>query len=394
MPFKIIRNDITKVKADAIVNSANPYPVIGSGTDTAVYNAAGAELVLRERREIGRIARGEAAVTGAYNLKAKIIIHTVGPGWIDGNHGESEILRNCYRNSLALAAKHECRSIAFPLIATGNYGFPKDMALNIALDEIGKFLLTHDMTVTMVVFDPDSFKLSEKLFDDIEQYINDHEEHFLAEEEYLSNIVDPGVHSGEESEEYRRERLRRARQASRENTDGMIEPSFSACFDYGTASEKLDKPVRFSMKDDAGGESVVDDREEKKKAKPATEDDLESLLGRRSESFRDMLFKLIDKSGRTDADVYKEANIDRKLFSSIRCKENYTPKKATAVALAIALKLDIETMEDLLSRAGYALSYSSKFDLIIRYFASREQYNIMEINAALFEYGQPLLGSA
>ena len=184
MPFQIIRNDITKVKADAIVNTANPKPRIGRGTDSAIYAAAGEEQLLAERKKIGEIAPGQAVSTDAFNLDAKYIIHTVGPAWVDGNHGERDILHSCYEKSLASAAELKCKSIAFPLIASGVYGFPKDEALNIALAEIGKFLLTHEMKVILVVFDRKALELSEQLVGDIEQYIDEHSAHLLREAEY------------------------------------------------------------------------------------------------------------------------------------------------------------------------------------------------------------------
>ena len=174
MPFQIIRNDITKVSADVIVNTANPYPVIGSGTDLAVYTAAGKEKLLAERIRIGGIAPGQAAVTPAFRLNAKYIVHTVGPAWVDGKHGERDILRSCYVNSLRLAADLGAESIAFPLIATGNYGFPKEEALDIALAEIGRFLLTHDMHIILVVFDRSSFILSGLLVGQIDEYIDEY----------------------------------------------------------------------------------------------------------------------------------------------------------------------------------------------------------------------------
>ena len=162
MLFQIVRNDITKIKADAIVNTANPKPCVGSGTDSAIYAAAGKEVLLAERKKIGDIEPGTACSTDAFKLDAKYIIHTVGPAWVDGKHGERDILRSCYANSISLAADLNCNSIAFPLIATGVYGFPKDEALNIALAEIGKFLLIHEMKVILVVFDRTSFSAFRK----------------------------------------------------------------------------------------------------------------------------------------------------------------------------------------------------------------------------------------
>lgn len=330
MPFQIIRNDITKVKADVIVNTANPKPVIGGGTDSAIYKAAGEAELLAERKKIGNIAPGQAAATLAFALPAKYIIHTVGPAWIDGEHGERDILRSCYEKSLELAAELNAESIAFPLIATGVYGFPKDEALQIALSAIQKFLLTHDMTVIISVFDKDSFELSGKLFAGIDEYIDEHYAADTADAEYRYE----GMNS---RSRYERERMHLRRQQPKE--------------------ESLDEALKNPGK-----------------------------------TFQQRLFELIDASGMGDVAVYKKANIDRKVFSSIKCKPNYKPKKKTAVAFAIALQLDMPTMLDLLSRAEIAFSPSNQFDLIIAYYVNKGVYDIFEINAALFKYGQPILG--
>lgn len=328
MSFKVVRNDITKVKADIIVNSANPYPRIGSGTDSAIYEAAGADLLLKERMKIGNIEQGSAAVTSAFSLQAKHIIHTVGPIWIDGQHKELETLHSCYRSCLELADELKAESIAFPLISTGTYGFPKDKALNIALEEIGKYLLTHETEIILVVFDKSSFEISSKVIGSIDNYIEENTVDAIAEKECGR-------------------RTSQKREAFHSDTSAS----------ENTAAESLD-----SILDDAG------------------------------ETFQQKLFSLIDERGMDDVSVYKKANIDRKVFSSIRCKSNYKPKKKTAVAFAIALELDYSEMTDLLSRAEIALSPSSKFDLIISYCVKNRIYDIYEINAILFKYGQPILG--
>lgn len=337
MPFQIIRNDITKVKADAIVNTANPDVVVGRGTDYAVYHAAGRDRLLAERKKIGIMHPGQAAHTPAFNLEAKYIIHTVGPAWIDGNHDEREILHSCYEKSLNLAAELSCRSIAFPLIATGSYGFPKDEALQIALAEIDKFLLSHEMEVILVVLGRKAFELSEKLVGDIEEYID---EHGIAE-----------LHEAEYGIWYGSERWGRPEQ--------------------NKTSTMLGAPLFL----DVSGMS------------------LDEILESSEDTFQQKLFKLIEESGMDDVTVYKKANIDRKVFSRIRCKKDYKPTKKTAVAFAIALQLDMPAMLDLLSRAEIAFSPSSKFDLIITYFVTNKVYDIYEINAALFKYGQPILGA-
>ena len=360
MPFQIIRNDITKVKADAIVNTANPNVAVGSGTDSAIYHAAGEKQLLAERKKIGIMMPGEAAYTPAFNLDAKYVIHTIGTSWIDGNHNEREILYSCYKKSLDLAAELECKSIAFPLIATGVYGFPKDEALQIALAEINKFLLSHEMKVILVVFDRKAFELSGKLVGDIEEYIDEHSANEIRDAEY-----------GGRSRNERYERLER------------IEALHSAeMLDYFDDEE--------AEEDESDNQIIYAD------AAPAFMDvsgkSLDEVLGSSEDTFQQRLFKLIDESGMDDVSVYKKANIDRKVFSRIRCKEDYKPKKKTAVAFAIALELDMPTMLDLLSRAEIAFSPSNKFDLIITYFITNKVYDIFEINAALFKYGQPILG--
>ena len=363
MLFQIIRNDITKVKADAIVNTANPRPVIGSGTDSAIYAAAGEKELLAERKKIGDITPGQAVATPAFNLSAKYIIHTVGPAWVDGNHGERDTLRSCYANSLNLAANLSCESVAFPMIATGVYGFPKDEALNIALSEIGKFLLTHDMEVILVVFDRKALELSESLVGDIEEYIDEHSVSRIRQREYGGGVSNRRRRMEEERMLAAQERrFMDAMPESEEIADAMAEMSIAP-----PMAEAASFP-------DVSGKS------------------LDEVLGEKEDTFQQRLFRLIDASGMDDVTVYKKANIDRKVFSRIRCKEDYKPKKKTAVAFAIALELDMPTMLDLLSRAEIAFSPSSKFDLIVSYFITNRNYDIFEINAALFKYGQPILG--
>lgn len=344
MPFQIIRNDITKVKADIIVNTANPRPVVGSGTDSAIYHAAGEKQLLEERKKIGDISPGQAAVTPAFALSAKYIIHTVGPAWVDGNHGERETLRSCYYNSLTLAHKLGAESIAFPLISTGVYDFPKDEALDIALEEIGKLLLIHEMNVILVVFDRAAFDLSADLIGDIDEYIDEHGVGLVREKEY-------GLYN--DSQNMRRiEEERLITERSRMRSNSAKNEPFAA----------------------VKGKSI------------------DEVIGGAGDTFQQRLFKLIDASGMDDVTVYKKANIDRKVFSKIRCKADYKPKKRTAVAFAIALELDMSTMLDLLARAEIAFSPSSRFDLIISYFVTNGIYDIWEINSALFKYGEPILG--
>lgn len=352
MAFRIIRNDITKIKADAIVNTANPKPMIGNGTDRAIYQAAGSDDLLAERKKIGNIALGEAAYTDAFALNAKYIIHTAGPYWIDGNHHERDILKSCYENCLLLAAKLKCKSIAFPLISTGTYGFPKDEALAIALSVISQFLLSHEMDVILAVFDRKAFVLSKRLIDEIDEFIDDHYEQAVYENEYESK---------------------------NERIDSSHLRDLNTIREY---EDDLHQPPVFGSLQSNRSESHAE----------TIHQSLDEFLDSDEETFQERLFELIDQSGMDDVTVYKKANIDRKLFSKIRSKKDYKPKKKTAVAFAIALELDMPALTDLLARAEIAFSPSNPFDLIITYFVTNHNYDIYEINAALFKYGQPLLG--
>ena len=335
MPFQIIRNDITKVKADIIVNTANPKPTFDGGVDSAIYEAAGKEKLLAERKKIGDIAPGEAAITPAFSLNAKYIIHTVGPTWKDGKHSELETLKSCYEKSLDLALQNNCESIAFPLIATGVYGFPKDKALQVATSVIQEFLFEHEMSITLVVFDRKAFELSGKVYSDVQEYISE-------------NYVDLSM------------RCESMMRRSERRVDTLSAPL--ACTDE---SEML----------------------------AYSEESLDELLNSPAENFQEKLFSLIDNSGLDDVTVYKKANITKKVFSDIKTKKNYRPSKKTAVAFAIALELSLDETVDLLQRAGMALSPSSKFDLIVRYYISHGIYDMMEINLTLFKNQQECLGA-
>lgn len=363
----MIRNDITKVAADAIVNTANPKPVIGGGTDTAIYEAAGKEDVLKERMKIGNIERGDAAYTRAYRLNAKYIIHTVGPSWTDGGHGEEEILRSCYRKSLELAKKLRCKSIAFPLISTGIYGFPRELALEAAMDEIGKFLLTNEMMVYLVVFDRKSFAISQKRLDDIDEYIDDHYALAQLKAEYAERPAGTVLSN-----------IHERREAARPPYEPYV------LWEEEEAEEADLSPAHMEVHSMAPMPGASG-----RKAKKHT---LSELLSRKTDTFQQKLFELIDASGLDDVTVYKRANLDRKLFSTIRKKKDYTPKKKTALALAVALHLDLNTTRDLLARAGLALSPASKGDVIVSYFIENGIYDIYEINITLFDYDQPQIG--
>ena len=348
MPLKLIREDITKLTCDAIVNAANETLLGGGGVDGAIHRAAGKEL-LAECKTLGGCRRGEAKITHAYQLPCNYVIHTVGPIWSGGNAGEEELLRSCYRNSLALASEYHCQSVAFPLISSGVYGYPKDKALQVAVDEITAFLLQEDMLVYIVIFDKASFQISEKLFDDIASFIDDKyvDEHFhftYARRQY------------EESMPF-------------DAQESTVLPS--ACI---------------------GETQVMPTAAPQASRMSAKVGSLDDALKQIDESFSQMLLRKIDEKGMTDAECYKKANIDRKLFSKIRSDKLYRPSKTTAIAFAIALELPLVETKDMLMKAGFALSHSNKFDIIIEYFITNGNYNIFEINEALFAFDQNLLG--
>ena len=383
MPFRIIRTNLTKVHADAIVNTANPMPVYGDGTDRAIYMAAGADELLAERRKIGAISRGEAAVTKAFRLPARFIIHTVGPVWQGGDHGEFETLRSCYRKSLLLAEQLECQSIAFPLISTGVYGFPRDKALDIALSCFREHLRDSEIDIILVVFDRKSFQLSEELVSDVEQFIDEQTVKYQYEMEMPSVSLSYGA------EQERRERggpkgsdrAKRAKSAAPKQEKrpkpkpqerqksvrrGIFDPEIAALFE------------RLKEKQSGHGADLK-------------QGSLEDVMNNIGETFQQRLLRMIDERQYTDAQVYKKALLDRKLFSKIRCKEDYNPSKKTVLALALALELNLDETIDLLARAGYALSPSSKSDLLVEYCILKEKYDLIDVNALLFHYGLPTL---
>lgn len=368
MPFQIVRNDITKMKTDAIVNTALPEPGFGRGTDSAVYKKAGIRKLLARRKEIGRIRTGEAEITPAFELEAKYIIHTVGPRWQGGGQGEARLLRNCYENSLKLARRHRCGSIAFPLISTGTYGFPKEQALQIAMSAIKDFLKKEDMMIYLVVFDGESFALSGKLSERVDSYIDEHYAAKSLEEEY-----------GEGTDA----RRRAAAASMRPPTAGAVANAVGGM--SALAGMPVSKQPQGEKRTPAGKQRTVT-------RKNRTVRSLDDVVAQLGETFQQRLLRLIDEKGMTDVELYKRANIDRKLFSKIRCNVNYRPKKMTALALAVALRLNLDETKDLLSRAELALSPSNKFDLIISFFIEQQIYDIYTINLALFEHEQPTLG--
>lgn len=345
MPLQIVRNDITKMKVDAIVNAANPSLLGGGGVDGCIHRAAGPGL-LAECGTLGGCATGGAKITKAYRLPCRYVIHAVGPRYQDGKHGERGLLASCYQASLELAKEAHCETVAFPLISSGIYGYPREEALRVAMDTISGFLMENDMTVYLVIFDRKSFQISGKLIADIAEYIDDRY-----------------------ADEHSDDRSARIQRLNRLPDDGC----FPADSVFLPAQMSATSMTSMPMAKDAQS--------------------LEEALRQIDESFSEMLFRKIDESGMTDAQCYKKANIDRKLFSKIRSERLYRPSKPTAIAFAVALELSLAETRELLMKAGFALSHSNKFDIIIEFFISRGNYNIFEINEALFAFDQRLLGA-
>lgn len=345
MPLKFIRDDITKLKVDAIVNPANTSLLNGGGVNRAILRAAGPKL-LDECRKLGGCEVGKAKLTKGCKLPAKYIIHTVGPVWSGGTKNEPKLLRSCYKECLRIAASNKLRSIAFPLISSGASGYPKDQALKIAVDSCSEFLKAHDMEITIVIFDRESFDIGRKKLKDIQAFIDDNYYDESRNWAYTAAAGTPG------------------------DLNDVLRP-------FKKKASKNRRTAHSSFPA-IGGTCI---------------EGIEAKLKMIDESFTEMLLRKIDEKGITDSDCYKKANIDRKLFSKIRSNKNYHPKKVTAVAFAIALELDIDETKEMLLKAGFGLSNSSKFDIIVRYFIESGNYNIYEINEALFKFDQVLIGS-
>ena len=346
MAFKILRNDITKVRADAIVNTANPIPVIGRGTDSSIYEAAGREQLLEARRKIGVIERGQSIWTPSFNLRkhgVKYIIHTSGVIYRDGNHGEKDILRSCYQTALTIAAELNCKSVAIPLLASGNYRFPKDLALQIVVEEISRFLLEHEVDVFLVVYDAESYKISEKLFDDVEDFLSDNLDGYEVEEEHIQYKASYNTVIGSLS------------------ADRIFEPARAVQSEPILSEEKKIAPI-----------------------------DVDAFIRSSKDklNFQNTLMHLIADRKVDNSVIYKKACIDKKFFSKIISNKDYVPKKRTVMALGLALELPLEEYERFLASAGYAFMPSSKFDLIIKYCVMNHIYNLINVDVILDDHGE------
>ena len=358
MPFKIVRNDITKMQVDAIVNTANAEPIYSSGTDFAVYQAAGADLLLAERKKIGYLEEGEVAITPGFNLPAKYIIHAVSPYYIDGESSEEERLRSCYRKSLELAREKDCKSIAFPLIATGSFGYPKEDAMRIAVDESNAFLLKNNMLIYLVVFDGESTRLGQNLYPDLEAYIDRNYVCEKREEEY--------------GDRYFAVKPNEPKPAKRSFLKGIR-------LNLPKAEKSSAQIADCQTMDTAAYEEFLEE----------SESALNERIRHMGDSFQQYLMYLIERKGLTNAEVYKRAFVTKQLFSKIKLNPDYHPDKATAMRLCVGAGLNLDETKDLLARAGYALSPCDKRDIIFSYFIEREVFDMIEIDIVLENYDLP-----
>ena len=348
MPYQIVRNDIIRMHVDAIVNPTDAYCSGSGGTDARIYVAAGPEL-RAACDALLPLEPGSIAVTDAFRLPCRFILHTTGPIWQGGGEGEPDLLAACYRNALCAAESLHCSSVAIPLIASGAFGYPKDQVMRIALDTIHAFLLTHELTVSLVVYDKTSYEIGQRLQCKIDAFIDEH--YIEALQEHLDSARLDSVSSFH----------RPARRA------GAKPSSSLSAHIYGAPPDSMEEAACIP--------------------------NLDAMLQSLDEGFSVALLKLIDRKGLTDAECYKRANIDKRLFSKIRSNPNYRPSKPTVLAFAVALHLSLAKTNQLLEKAGLALTRSSKFDVIIEFFLTTQNYNLSEINQVLYQYDQPCLGN-
>ncbi len=349
MSLKLVRNDITTMAVDAIVNAANTDLEWGGGVCGAIFEAAGGRELQAACDKLSPIKTGEAVITPGFKLLAKFIIHAAGPVYRDQTPAESEaLLRKTYLSALQVAKENKCESVAFPLISSGIYGYPKEAALRIATEAIKSFLAKHELEVYLILFNREAFLVGRELHGAIESYIDEH---------YVET----------HSDIYRRGQL--------------LDVERVAC-----KSARLKFPHRL---EECRLESLkalsLPRKCEKKK--------LLDVISELDVPFNLALLRVIYEKQMTDVQVYKGANLSRKLFSKIRTGKGYVPSKRTVLALAVSMRLDLAETTKLLSRAGYALTHNQKFDVIVEYFIVNQDYDIFKINQVLFDYDQPLLGS-
>ena len=386
MPFKIVRNDITKMDTQAVVNTANTQVEVGAGCDLAVYQAAGYDKLLAYRKDnIGLKKEGEAFLTPGFDLKAKYIIHTVSPFYIDGNHDEEAKLRACYKNSLALAKEKGIREIAFPLISTGSFGYPKEEGMRIAVDEIHAFLLHNEMSIYLVVFDSKATSLGTKLFSDLETYIDQNYVSEKNEAEYgkASYTRADDIENGTQSQRRRMPVNNVPRQMAmavpkKEKPESIKIPEFLR----SKPEEKAESLIELSECDSLPFDLDFEEEHRNK---------LNERMAHLSDTFSQYLLYLIQSKEMENAEVYKRAIVDKKIFSKIKNNAAYHPQKITALCLCIGARLNLDESKDLLARAGYALSPCDKTDIIFSYFIENKIYDMIELDIQLEEHGLPCI---
>lgn len=389
MAFRIVRNDIVRMQTEAIVNTANDHPTVGSGCDHAVYTAAGYDELLAYRKEhIGFVEEGDVFITPGFALQAKYIIHAVSPFYEDGKHGEEEKLRSCYRKSLQLAKDNNIKSIAFPLISTGGFGYPKEEGLRIAIDEIYDFLFDDEMDIYLVVFDDKSVRLGEKLYPDLEAYIDQNYVLQKGEEEYNRRYWNSARRGEVGREAYKRQQEDLV-ESQRRKSPRIMAPKLMSV----SAPPELQKDGTALLEDAdelLANECICDsdiyadeDKYEELKRK------LDERKKHLADSFSEYLLYLIQERGMSNVEVYKRAIVDKKLFAKIKNDTTYHPQKLTCLCLCVGAKLNLDETKDLLARAGYALSPSDMRDVIFSYFIEHEIYDMVDIDIQLEEYGLP-----
>ena len=379
MPLKIVRNDITKMNTEAIVNTANAHVTVGPGCDSAVYKAAGYDELLTYRKEkIGYIPEGEVFVTPGFSLQAKYIIHAVSPHYQDGDQKEEEKLRSCYRKSLLLAKEKGIKSIAFPLISTGGFGYPKEEGIRIAVDEINAFLLSNDMDIFLVVFDTQSTLLGEKIYPELEAYIDHNYVYSVRKMEYGnayfgSKPVDAPDYIAhlniiqELEGRLRRNSVRKERMLNANMEAPEMPAEEDAC------------------------DCVCDLWNGEVAAQEEFENKLNERLAHKSDTFSEYLMYLIESKGMKNADVYNRACVDRRYFSKIKNNKDFHPEKIKALCLCVGARLNLDETKDLLARAGYAISPADLTDIIFTFFIEHKYYDVVEIAIQLEEHGLPCI---
>ncbi|MCQ2405631.1 MAG: macro domain-containing protein [Oscillospiraceae bacterium] len=415
MPFRIIRNDILNTKADAVVNTVNSYPIVGRGVDYAIHRAAGPEL-LKAREEIGIIEKGTAVSTPAFGLEqsgiAKYIIHTAGPQWEGGTCGEKEILKSCYLRSLRLASELGCASASFPLISAGTYGFPRGEAISIAISAFTEFLSENDMDIYLLVFGEESLSSAREISGYVESYIDNN--YVLRK-----NLENYGHRNGPIASGREFAGGRKKQSLRKENSEPVAYSSSlpselpisaeESCINEAAEEKKLRRPSPAIPKAEKPSSKIPapekgsarlkksifgrKSKTEEKAYSSAGDESLEEKLRRLDRGFSETLLSMIDASGKSDPEVYRKANIDRKLFSKIKNDPHYKPSKQTVIAFAMALELSIEETESFLALAGFALSPASAADIIVEHFIRSGNYNIIELNVVLFDFDQQPIGS-